>query len=141
MTTAGVLPGLILFGLLTRQLGWRRLLWVGGFCALYLVVNVVWVKFAAKYASFEMTADGKGSWSADATVEFFRYCWAGAFVCGSAALAAVGLGVAGWVKPHRRAAVFWVCWLGSYLLFKIAMPTSNTLTMLGWSSDAVIRAS
>ncbi len=125
VTTAGVLPGLLLFGLLSGQIrGWRRLLGVGVFCLLYLGLNVLWVKFAAKYASYEMAADGKGGWSADGVVAFFRECGIGAFMCGSAAVAAAGLAAAWQVPAHRRQVVFWLCWGGSYLLFKVAVPTS-----------------
>lgn len=125
VTTAGVLPGLLLFGLLSGGLrGWKRWLGVGLFCVAYLGLNVLWVKFAAKYASLEMAADGKGGWSAEGVATFFRECGAGAFVSGSAAVAAAGLAAAWRVPAHRKMVLFWLCWGGSYLLFKVAVPTS-----------------
>ena len=138
VTTAGVLPGVLLFGLLSGQLrGWKRLLGVGVFCLLYLGLNVLWVKFAAQYASHEMAADGKGGWSAEGVVTFFRECGLGAFVSGTAAVAAAGLGAAWRFPAHRRLALFWLCWGGSYLLFKVAVPTSSEVRHLFTAVPAV----
>jgi hypothetical protein len=125
VTTAGALPGLLLFALF--EPGWtrRRVRWVVGGGLAYLVVNAEWVAFAATYSSHELTADGKGSVSIGRATEYFVACLPGILSGGTAALAAVGLVAGLRPGPGRRVVGFWLAWLASYTAFKIAVPTSD----------------
>jgi hypothetical protein len=124
VTTAGVLPGLVLFGAVTG--GWtrRRFLAVAAAGVAYVVVNAAWVMFAQKYATHEMSADGKGSVSLRAAIDYFAACLPGIVAGGTAALAAVGLAVGPRTGETRRALGFWLAWLASYTAFKVAVPTT-----------------
>lgn len=123
VTTAGVLPGLVLFGLVTGSWTRRKFLAVAAAGVVYVLVNGAWVAFAAKYAVHEVTADGKGSVSVRAAVDYFTACLPGIVAGGTAALAAVGL-VVGRTGESRRAVGFWLAWLASYVAFKVAVPTT-----------------
>lgn len=125
VTTAGVLPGLVLFGAVTGGWSRRRFLVVAAAGAVYLAVNGAWVLvFVAKYATHEATADGKGSVSLRAAIDYYTACLPGIVAGGTAALAAVGLAVGSRTAEARRAVGFWLAWLASYAAFKVAFPTT-----------------
>lgn len=124
VTTAGVLPGLVIFGAVTG--GWtrRRYAVVAAGCAVYLAVNAGWIVFASRYAAHEMTADGKGSVSARLALDYFAACLPGILAGGTAAVAALGLALGSRTADSRRAVGFWLAWLASYAAFKVAVPTT-----------------
>lgn len=123
VTTAGVLPGLVVFGLVAGTWTRRKFLAAAAAGVVYILVNGAWVAFASRYAAHEVTADGKGSVSVRAAVEYFTTCLPGILAGGTAALAAVGLAV-GRAGESRRAVGFWLAWLASYAAFKVAVPTT-----------------
>jgi hypothetical protein len=124
VTTAGVLPGLVLFGAVTGGWGRRRFLAATAAGIAYVVVNAAWVAFAARYATHEVAADGKGSVSVGVALAYFSACLPGILAGGTAALAAVGLAVGVRTGETRRAVAFWLAWLASYTAFKVAFPTT-----------------
>ncbi len=131
VTTAGVVPGLLLYGAARGGWGWRGYAGVGAAAAAYLAVNAAWVSFAARYAAHEMAADGKGGMSARLAVAYFDACLTGIVANGAAAVAAIGLlaalGLAtrGRAAAHAPALGFWMAWLASYTAFKCAVPTTE----------------
>ena len=103
VSTAAMLPALALFGFIVRGYTKKKLLVAFAGAAVYLVLNVLWVKFAASYASFEVAADGKGQPSFEKFSKYLRDCLPGIVAGGTALLAAVGAIVGGFVPANRRA--------------------------------------
>jgi 4-amino-4-deoxy-L-arabinose transferase-like glycosyltransferase len=124
VTTAGVLPGLVLFGAMNSQWDRRRVSWIAAAGAAYLLVNAAWVAFAAQYSIHEIAADGKGKlWGAQVW-EYFSANLPGIAASGTAALAALGLARGAADSACRRAIGFWLAWLASFTAFKAIVPTT-----------------
>ncbi|HEY3788037.1 MAG TPA: glycosyltransferase family 39 protein, partial [Urbifossiella sp.] len=124
VTTAGILPGLVVFGACVG--GWNRrhyLLVAAGSC-IYLALAAGWVAFASRYSTHEISADGKGTVSLAAAIAYFELCLPQALMSGTAALAALGLIRGIWSRENPPAIGFWLAWLASYTAFKIAVPSS-----------------
>jgi hypothetical protein len=124
VTTAGVIPGLVVYAFLSGQLPRRRWLGVGILGGIYLAMNAVWVKFAAKYATQEVTADGKGQLSLRHIADYFTECGAEILLSGTVVVGLLGLLRAFGTSERRKLALFWLCWFGSYLAFKSLVVTS-----------------
>jgi hypothetical protein len=124
VTTAGLLPGWLLYGLLTKR--YRRVFSWQVFlaCGLYLVVNFGYVRFAAQFGRFEVAADGRATGLAWNNVQYFSTCLPPLLVTGSAVAALAGLICALKARSRQTVILFWLCWLISYTLFKATMPTS-----------------
>ena len=123
VTTAGVLPGLLLFGWWSGLLNRRRILWVVLYCLLYMVANAGYVKFAEPLASDEVTSDGRTRPSFAAAYRYFEECLPGILASGTAALGILGLGLA-LGRRSNLASRFWLSWFASYFVFKCAVVTT-----------------
>jgi hypothetical protein len=124
VTTIGIVPGLLLFGLVSGQLPRRRWPLVVVSTLAYFALNIAWVKFAARYASHEVTADGKGQLSFRHIFEYMGECGPMIFPSATVALGVVGLLVSATATERRRPLAFWLCWFGSFLAFKALVITS-----------------
>lgn len=124
VTTAGVLPGIILFGAFAG--GWtrRRYLIVSAGAFIYLAAGIAWTAFAARFAAHEVAADGKGSVSIGAAVAYFSSCWPHLLLNGTAGIAIVGLVLGLKGGTSRQSIGFWLAWLASYTAFKVAVPST-----------------
>jgi hypothetical protein len=124
VTTAGVLPGWILFVVLMGQ--WRRLVsWHVILPALlYLAVGAAQVHLAAKFARYEVAIHGAGTeWSWQhlgylAGVLAPLAYWGTAWLAPFAALRSLAL------ARRFPLGLFFLCWLASYAGFMFIMTTS-----------------
>jgi len=124
VTAAGVLPGWALYLVLTGR--WRRLLTpqvIAG-TLVFLAISLSHVKLAARYASFEVAMDGKAEGFSRQNIEYFLICMPKIALTGSGLAAAAGLLVFLRRRKEFELGLFWLCWLGSYTLFKLAVSTT-----------------
>jgi hypothetical protein len=124
VTTAGALPGLVLFGAMNSRWDRRRVSWIAAAGAAYLLVNAAWVAFAAQYSIHEIAADGKGKLWGTRAWDYFSTCIPGIAASGTAALAALGLARGIGDRARCRAVGFWLAWLASFIAFKAIVPTT-----------------
>jgi 4-amino-4-deoxy-L-arabinose transferase-like glycosyltransferase len=124
VTTAGLLPCWLLYGLLSKRyrqvFSWQVLLG----CALYLALNVSYVRFAAQFGRFEVAADGRANVLSCENLRYFSECVPPLLLSGSAVAGLAGLIGALIVRRRQTVVLFWLCWLLSYTFFKAAMPTT-----------------
>jgi 4-amino-4-deoxy-L-arabinose transferase-like glycosyltransferase len=123
VTTAGVLPGWMLFIILMGQ--WRRLLsWrVIVPALLYFVISAGYVSFAAKFARYEVVADGKGGIPLLKNLSYFWVLTPMAF-WGTTVLAVLGAIQSLRMRRQFPVGLFFLSWLIGYAVFKLAMPTT-----------------
>ena len=126
VTTAGSLPGWFLFALLMRRpqrvFSWHVVL----ASLIYLLINFGYVKFAAHYAAYEVAADGKAaliSWENLRCFKALKDLWYWGTIL---------LGLFGFVLSIRLwrefpLGLFWFCWFTCYMLFKLAVPTTDEI--------------
>jgi len=126
VTTAGVLPGWILFVVLMGQ--WRRLLsWRIIIPALlYLTVSAGYVHFAAGFARYEVVADGKGTLGLWNNLSYFAALTPMAY-WGTTAIAVLGTMRSIRLGKQFPVGIFFLAWLIGYVSFKVVMPTSFEL--------------
>jgi Dolichyl-phosphate-mannose-protein mannosyltransferase len=125
LTTAGILPAWFLFALATgktrRLFSPSLLLPTAG----YLGAGFAWVKFAARYGRFEASADGRGSGFSVHNFAYFADVLPEMLLWGTVVIGLAGLV---WLLCRREnwspAGSFWVCWLLSYAVFKLMIPTT-----------------
>ncbi|WP_197490917.1 ArnT family glycosyltransferase [Planctomyces sp. SH-PL62] len=131
VTTSAVVPGLVLYGMLTRGLTRRKLLCVALFGVVYLSVNAGYITFAAQYSRHEVSADGKDQGLGFAqAIQYFRVCSPGLVAGGTAAVGFGGLLAALIGRSVHRPVLLWAAWLASCVAFKIAVPTTTEVRHL-----------
>jgi hypothetical protein len=124
VTTAGLLPGWLLYGLFSgrsRRVFSRQVIVA---CGLYLALNAGYVRFAAQFGRFEVAANGRANGLSLENFDYFSECVPPLLLTGSAAVALTGLICALRVRTRQPVVLFWLCWLISYTLFKTILPTS-----------------
>jgi Dolichyl-phosphate-mannose-protein mannosyltransferase len=125
ISTAGVIPTWFFFVALTGR-AWRLINVNLLLCVLiYLYVSVCYVRFAAEYAQFEVSADGKARGLSSANFLYFTSCLPPALIWGTTLAALYGLVFAFRHRLIRTPIMlFWTSWICSYALFKVFVPTS-----------------
>lgn len=125
IATVGILPALFGFALLTgrgRRLLSRELI---ALSCMYLAINACYVCIVARFAQFEVGADGKMDGLSSNNLLYFTTCLPPALVGGTTLAALYGLFCLSRRRPILEpAALFWFSWLASYTLFKLVVPTS-----------------
>ena len=122
----GLLPAWFLFAWWSGRV--RQLFsWSLGACVLlYFAIAVPWVKFVSRFAYYEVVCDGKDNLlgSLGPNLYYFWVCVPPVLVCGSLVTALAG--TISWLRggDKSRVALFWLAWLTSYTLFKLATPTN-----------------
>jgi hypothetical protein len=124
ITAAGVLPAWALYAVWAGRLTLKRGLVAAGFGGAYLAIGVGWIAFSRPYATFELTADGKGTFDPMHLVNYFDECGVRIFLAGTTAATLLALAFA-LRRVNRSAFAFWFAWLLSYLLFKALVSTSH----------------
>ena len=125
LTTAGILPAWFLFAGLSGR--GRRLINVNVIlCSLvYMLFGMSYVLFAARFARFEVAADGKAESLSWDNLSYFTTCLPAILTWGTTLAALFGLL---WAFRYRLTStgnvLFWTSWILSYTLFKAFMPTS-----------------
>jgi hypothetical protein len=127
VTTVGVLPGWFLFGLLTRRFRQVFSPHALGAALLYLILNGGYIWFAAQFGQYEVAADGRARGFSWESLSYFSTCLSPLLLTGSAGVGLAGLCCACWRKTPPLVVQFWLCWILSYTLFKIAVPTTPEL--------------
>ena len=123
VTSAGVLPSWFLFTLLSGQARRFRCWSLPLASVFYLAVGVAWVVFASRFSHYEMAADGRAQIFSWQNLAYFPACLPALAICGTLLPAAAGA-VSSLVFAPVSAGLFWLSWLLSYALFKLAMPTT-----------------
>jgi hypothetical protein len=127
VTTAGLLPAWLLYGVLSKRyrqvFSWQVIL----ACGLYLALNVSYVRLAAQFGRFEVAADGRANGLSWENLHYLPECLPPLLLTGSAAAGLLGLKYASRLRAGQAGVLFWHCWLISYMLFKAAMPTNLEL--------------
>lgn len=123
LSTVGVMPCWYLFTIWQGQ--WRRLKspLLITFTLLYLALAVACVWVISGYAKYELTADGKMQRLSLQSLSYFA-CYLPTLSWGIPTLGLVSLLLVPRWTVKTAAGRFWLCWLASYFVYKLAMPTS-----------------
>jgi hypothetical protein len=124
LSTASIIPCLILQQLITHGFSRKRLAMTAVGSVVFLITGAAWVKVVNKFATDEITADGKGSRFFSAAWEYLQGCSPAVLTSGSTFLAVFAILALRQSIFRVPASRFWLLWLGSVVLFKIAMATS-----------------
>jgi hypothetical protein len=124
VTTAGVLPGWLLYVVLSGRTRRLRSPAVVLAAIIYLGLGVVWTWFVSQFNKYELAADGKGNGLSWNNLLYFQACLPALLRCGTTLPAFVGAGLALRLWRRSPAGLFWLAWLASYTLFKLAVVTS-----------------
>lgn len=124
ITTIGIIPAWILFGLVSGRLGQMRKSLVLISClVLFVGMNYAWLKFVGRYASFEVNADGRGE-GLLLNYQYFVDCLPELLLTGSGGVMLLSLCGAVIAGMRNQSAQFWCCWLACFSVFKLVTPTS-----------------
>jgi hypothetical protein len=124
VTSCGILPGWILYALVTGRA--RRFRSPHPILAgtVYLLLAASFLAIAARYGRYEVAADGKVEGFTWNNLNYFLMCvppmlsWGSTLAAGAGVLAYAASG------GRIRAGTFWACWALGYTAFKIIMPTT-----------------
>jgi len=125
LSSVGVMPCWYLYALWqgkVRRLGSLHLLIPS---ALYVVLAAGYIVLASKFAMYEFSADGKmQGFKLAAGLGYFTWYVPQVLGWGTTILALAALVLASGPTLRTPAGRFWLCWLVSYLAYKVATPTS-----------------
>jgi hypothetical protein len=134
VTTVAILPVWFVMGIVMRRL--RLMCSINVILAgvLYLGVNLTYLALIAGFNCYEISADGRAAWvswtSLRSNLAYFGTV-APSLACWRTSLIGI-VGAFNFLRVRGRFAVgwFWACWLLSFLVFKILVPTSPELRHL-----------
>ncbi|MBT5020611.1 MAG: hypothetical protein HON04_17905 [Planctomicrobium sp.] len=126
-TTAGVLPAWFLFSVAIGS--WRRMLSPHVILPsiFYLVFGVAYLQFAKPFARYEFAADGKEQGITWNNVLFFSESLGPMLFWGTSLLMLIGAFRFYRVRKSHPVGVFFLCWLVSFTVFKVFVPSSFEL--------------
>jgi hypothetical protein len=105
----------------------RKWLAVGIASVLYGLAVIMWLQFVRRFAHYEVYADNRTTLGLFQGITYFQDCWQGLLTSGTALCAALGFVFSRKTQQNRNLLYFWVCWLASYTVFKLIMPTTSEL--------------
>ena len=91
---------------------------------LYLLLAVGFLSVAARYARYEVAADGKGAGLSIKQLQYFYFCLPSMMTWGTTLAAFAGILAYSVPVARNRAGTFWACWAVGYTAFKALMPTT-----------------
>ncbi len=125
VTSCGILPGWLLYALVTgraRRFRSPHPILAG---AVYLLLAAGFLAIAVKNSRYEVVSDGKAEGFVVKHLYYFSECLPPMLAWGSTI--AAGFGILSYAASGRRmrAGTFWFCWAVGYTAFKAIMPTTN----------------